>query len=80
MKVSRAIATPALPLYEGGGGVGPAALLLGNEWSGLALDFVVNHYAVRVRSNSELLLGSGPYSMLPGLALDFTDNSNAVGT
>lgn len=79
MKAALAIATPAIPLSHAGGD-GAAVALLGNEWSGLALDFVVNHYAVRVRSNSELLLGSGPYSMLPGLALDFTDNSNAVGT
>ena len=62
------------------GGDGAAVALLGDEWSGLALDFLTDKYAVRVASGSELLIGSGPYSTPPGLALDFTDNSNAVRT
>lgn len=59
----------------GGGGYTPpsAADLLGAELSGFALDFLINQYAVRTVTSSELIelqLGDE----WNGLALDFTTN------
>lgn len=59
---------------------GPGALeLLGNEWQGLALDFLTNTYALRTAPQAEQLLGSGPYTVEAGLGLSFLDNSYALG-
>lgn len=79
MKVARGIATPIIPLM--GGGSGNAVAVLGNEWNGLALDFISNTYANRVAANqAETLLGSGPGTAETGVGLSFTDNSYALGT
>lgn len=62
------------------GSAGNGALeLLGNEWEGLALDFLTNTSAWRVAPQAEQLLGSGPYTVEPGLGLSFIDNSYALG-
>lgn len=61
---------------KGGSG---ALTLLGNEWDGLALDFVTDTYASRVSTGSEKLLAAGIASIEPSVAIDFTDNSYAIG-
>jgi hypothetical protein len=58
---------------------GGAVELLGDEWQGLALDFLTNTYAWRVASQAEQLLGPGPYSVEPGMGISFLDNSYALG-
>ena len=57
-----------------------AAMLIGNEWAGFALDFLGNTYAIRQTVAAEALLGTGPGSADAGLGIDFTDNSYALGT
>lgn len=61
-------------MASGGGAVG----VLGNEWRGLAIDFVTNTYAIARSTGSETLLGSGPGSAETALGLDLTDNTYAV--
>ena len=56
-----------------------ASALLGNEWSGFALDFLGDTYTIRTTNGAERLLGDGPGSAEIGLGLDFTDNSSALG-
>lgn len=55
-----------------------ATYLLGDEYTGFAIDFTVNAYAINRISGAEALIGGGPYSAKPGLAIDFTDNSTAI--
>lgn len=62
---------------HGGGGFG-AVGLLGNEWDGLALDFLTNTVVMQVSTGSERLLGAGPNSAEIAFAIDMTDNSYAV--
>ena len=57
---------------------GGAATVLGNEWRGLAIDFVTNSYVIANSTNAETLLGSGPGSAETAFGLDFTDNTYAV--
>ena len=63
-----------------GAASGGAVELLGDEWQGLALDFLTNTYAMRTANQAEQLLGPGPYTVEPGLGLSFTDNTYALGT
>lgn len=55
-----------------------AGQLLGNEWRGLAIDFLTNTYEIHDATGAETLLGSGPDTASNGLGLDFTDNSYVV--
>lgn len=52
--------------------------LLGDEWQGLALDFLTNAYATRTATQAEQLLGPGPYTAELGLGLSFTDNTYSL--
>lgn len=60
------------------GAAAGAVGVLGNEWRGLAIDFVTNTYAIATATGSETLLGSGPASAETALGLDLTDNTYAV--
>lgn len=53
----------------------PPTDLLGNEWQGLALDFVANTYEVRTATGSEQLTGTGPYTVETSIGMDFTQNN-----
>ena len=80
MKMSYAIATPELPVTGGGARGGrPALALLDLDWTGFALDFTSNTYAIRTSSGAETLLGATPSAVTDGTALDFTDNTYAIG-
>lgn len=69
----------ALLLRRRGALRGDAEQLLGNEWRGLAIDFLTNTYAISTATNAETLLGTGPDTIEDAaFALDFTDNSSAV--
>ena len=59
----------------GGPHLADAASLLADEWSGFALDFIGNTYAVRISPSVELL-----DSEWDGLALDFISNTYATRT
>lgn len=60
--------------------VGSGALnVLGNEWDGLALDFLTDTYARRVSPGAERLLSSGPSTLETAIGMDFTDNTYAIG-
>jgi hypothetical protein len=52
--------------------------LIGDEWQGLALDFLTNAYATRTATQAEQLLGPGPYTAELGLGLSFTDNTYSL--
>lgn len=76
--VALAVSLKTIWLHGGGG---DALIVLGDEWNGLALDFISNTYANRVAANqAETLLGSGPGTAETGVGLSFTDNSYALGT
>lgn len=69
---------PASSLISGRTG-GAASTLLGNEWDGMAIDFIANDVVVRDSNNAEMLLGATFATQeAAGLALDFLDNSYAV--
>lgn len=75
MKVSVAIATPAIPLHGGGGGAGNgASYLIVRDSNGFALDFLTNSYAINQSTGSESLI----FNDGVGFALDLLDNSYAV--
>lgn len=79
MKVARGIATPILPLMGGGVRTPNAALIIGSELDGFALDFLDNSYAVKTTSASEkLLLQLG--DEWRGFAMDFTSDLYAIRT
>lgn len=60
-------------------GSGPAAILLGDEWNGMAIDFTVNAYIVQTASSAEMLFGGTPATQEPfAMATDFLTNSYAV--
>lgn len=55
------------------------SIQMGNEWSGLALDFTTNLYQLNQAVGAETLLGIGPAGIEPAaLGLDFTDNTSAL--
>jgi len=75
VKVSVAIATPAIPLHGGDGGAGNgAAYLITSDANGFAIDFLTNSYSINISNGSEALI----FSEGAGFAIDTTDNSYAV--
>lgn len=75
MKVSVAIATPAIPLHGGGGGAGNgAAYLITSDANAFSIDFLTNSYAINISNGSEVLI----FNEGVGFAIDLTDNSYAV--
>jgi hypothetical protein len=54
--------------------------VLGDEWNGMALDFLSNTYVTRVSLGAETLFGPGPIASASetGVALDFLDNTSAL--
>jgi hypothetical protein len=50
-------------------------VLLGNEYEGLAIDFIANQYAMRTLNASDIL-GNEPR----GLAIEFLSNTYAMRT
>jgi hypothetical protein len=58
----------------GEAGGNSASVLLGDEPTGFAIDFLQNSYFIRMSDGSETLLWGVPQ----GLAIDFTDNSYVV--
>ena len=67
-----------LPTAFGGGLT--ASNVLGDEWNGMAIDFLSNTYITRVSLGAETLFGPGPIASASetGVALDFLDNTSAL--
>jgi hypothetical protein len=73
VKVSVAIATPAIPLHGGGAGNGAAYLIM-SDANAFSIDFLTNSYAINISNGSEVLI----FNEGVGFAIDLTDNSYAV--